>query len=116
MSAFKFAVTATLALALAQPFTGFAAGFGAEMDGPGSNGEPTPATMVADTLIARPLYAAATILGTAVFLVALPFSALGRNVKESANALVVGPAQGLLTRCLGCTQTLQETNVERAAD
>ena len=116
MSAVKFAVTVTLALALAQPVAGFAAGFDTEMDGPSHNSEPTAATMVADALIARPLYAGATLLGTAVFLVALPFSALGGNVERSADELVLGPAHGLLTRCLGCTQTVQEANVERAVD
>lgn len=116
MSAFKFGVTATLAVALAQPFTGFAAGFDTDMYGPGDSGEPTSAEMVADALVARPLYAVATVLGAAVFLVSLPFSALGGNVDESASELVAGPVHGLMTRCLGCTRTVQESNFERAAE
>ena len=42
--------------------------------------------------------------GTAVFVITLPFSALGGNVEESAKALVVGPAKTTFTRCMGCTE------------
>ena len=72
--------------------------------------------MIADALVARPLYLAATALGAAVFVVTLPFSALGGNVKEAGHELVVGPGQGLLTRCLGCARTVQDARVERAIE
>jgi hypothetical protein len=87
-----------------------------EMAGPGVD-EPNGATMIGDALIARPLYAAATAVGAAVFLVTLPFSALGGNVDQAANELVAGPAHGLFTRCLGCTQPVQgDSKVERASE
>ncbi len=119
MSAFKFVITATLAFALAQPLSGFAASFETDMYGPGASTEPTSAEMVGDALVARPLYAVATVAGTAIFIATLPFSALGGNVDRSASQLIVGPARGLMTRCLGCLKTRQEMPVEpveRAAE
>jgi len=113
MSAFKPMVIATLVLSLVQPLSSLAAGFDPEMISPNHGAPPTSGEMVADMLVARPLYAAATVFGTAVFLVSLPFSALGGNVDQAASELVTGPARGLLTRCLGCTQTTQDSNVER---
>lgn len=111
MSAFKLILAAALAVALARP------SMAGEMDmyGPGAD-EPTGARMIGDALVARPLYAAATAFGAAVFLVTLPFSALGGNVDQAANELVAGPAHGLLTRCLGCTQPVQDAYVERATE
>ena len=41
-------------------------------------------------------------LGTAVWIVALPFTALGGNVKKSGEKLVVWPAKNTFVRCLGC--------------
>jgi len=34
--------------------------------------------------------------------VSLPFTALGGNVKQAADVLVVGPAKETFVRCLGC--------------
>ena len=112
MSAFKFVITTALAFALAQPVSGFAASFETDMYGPGASSEPTSAEMVGDALVARPLYAVATVAGTAIFIATLPFSALGGNVDRSASQLIVGPARGLMTRCLGCLKTRQEMPVE----
>ena len=111
MSAFKPILAAVLTVALVRPSIAGEM----EMAGPDVD-QPNGATMIADTLIARPLYAAATAFGAAVFLVTLPFSALGGNVDQAANELVVGPAHGLLTRCLGCTQPVQGAYVERASE
>ena len=58
--------------------------------------------MVADVVVARPLGLLATIGGAAAFVVSLPFSALGGNVPQAADALVVGPAKATFVRCLGC--------------
>jgi len=58
--------------------------------------------MIGDLLFARPLLLAATGVGTGMFLVSLPFSALGGNVEEAANTLVVRPAWQTFVRCLGC--------------
>ena len=65
--------------------------------------EPNGAEMTADLLVARPIGLAATAVGTAVFLVSLPFTMLGGNVAEAGDALVAGPARTTFVRCLGCT-------------
>ncbi len=64
--------------------------------------EPSAEVMAADMLLARPLGVVATVAGTAVFLVSLPFSAAGGNVEQAAKTLVVGPARETFVRCLGC--------------
>jgi len=58
--------------------------------------------MTADLLVARPLGLAITVGGAAVFLVSLPFTAIGGNVAEAGEVLVVGPARSTFVRCLGC--------------
>ena len=69
------------------------------------NQRPTAMAMFGDAVLARPLLLAGTLVGTGLFVVTLPFSALGGNVKEAANTLVVGLAKTTFTRCLGCTET-----------
>jgi hypothetical protein len=64
--------------------------------------EPSGGAMAADLLVARPVLLVTTVVGSAIWLAALPFTALGRNVEESADALVVGPATATFVRCLGC--------------
>ena len=66
---------------------------------------PSAGAMVADAAIARPAGVVLTALGSVAFVVSLPFSALGGNVKEAADQLVVGPAKNTFVRCLGCTST-----------
>ncbi|WNK19721.1 hypothetical protein P1P91_12925 [Halomonas piscis] len=63
---------------------------------------PSGAAMTLDALVARPLLAVATVGGTAVFLVSLPFTALGGGVDEAAETLVKTPAEATFRRCLGC--------------
>ncbi|MEW6078151.1 MAG: hypothetical protein AB1724_10090 [Thermodesulfobacteriota bacterium] len=58
-------------------------------------------TITADFLVCRPLGLAATILGSALFVVSLPFSALGDNIDQVGNILVVEPARFTFTRPLG---------------
>lgn len=60
--------------------------------------------IVADVVIARPLLIAATVIGAGLFVVTLPFSALGGGVKSAGNALVVEPGKAAFVRCLGCTK------------
>jgi len=64
---------------------------------------PSGIDMAADLIIGRPVLLATTIVGSVIWLVALPFSALGGNVEESAQVLVVGPARATFVRCLGCS-------------
>lgn len=63
---------------------------------------PSGAEMAGDALL-RPFLVVATLAGTGIFVVTLPLSLLGGNVKESANALVVYPFNSTFIRCLGCT-------------
>ncbi len=57
--------------------------------------------MLLDTFLLRPLMLVGTVAGTATFLVTLPFSALGGNVSESAETLVLEPAIYTFRRPLG---------------
>ncbi len=57
--------------------------------------------MVADTLIVRPLGLIATVVGGAVFVVSLPFSAIGGNTKPAYDRLVAEPANFTFNRPLG---------------
>ncbi|OUS12518.1 hypothetical protein A9Q89_05630 [Gammaproteobacteria bacterium 53_120_T64] len=74
---------------------------------------PSGLDMAADLLIGRPVLLATTIVGSAIWLVALPFSALGGNIDESAEVLVKGPARATFVRCLGCSaNTYQDKEAE----
>ncbi|MEM9621757.1 MAG: hypothetical protein AAF993_08920 [Pseudomonadota bacterium] len=64
--------------------------------------EPDAYDMTADALVARPFGLVLTTLGAAAFVVSLPFSALGGNVKGAAEQLVIGPGKNTFVRCLGC--------------
>ncbi len=57
--------------------------------------------MVADAVLVRPLGLCAVVLGVGLFIISLPFSALGKNVKEAGQKLVVAPAKFTFTRPLG---------------
>jgi hypothetical protein len=59
--------------------------------------------MMGDLIIARPMLVALTAIGTAAFVVSLPFTALGGNVKEAGRSLVLDPGKEAFVRCLGCT-------------
>jgi hypothetical protein len=63
--------------------------------------EITGSTMTADLILVRPLGIVATVLGCAVFVVSLPFSALGHNTKQASQKLVKEPAKFTFTRPLG---------------
>lgn len=62
--------------------------------------------IVADAVIVRPGWFVATVAGTAIFVVTLPFAAMSRSVDKTANSLVVKPAQATFTRPLGDFSTL----------
>jgi hypothetical protein len=57
--------------------------------------------MAADFFIVRPLGIVTSVLGTAVFIVSLPFSALGGNTKTACRKLVQEPVKFTFTRPLG---------------
>jgi len=60
-----------------------------------------PAAMVIDVLVARPITFAATIVGSALFVVSLPIAATSHSVKDAAQTLVAAPAKDTFTRPLG---------------
>jgi len=57
--------------------------------------------VAADTLIVRPVCLAATVIGSALFIVSLPIAAISKSIKPAAHALVVAPARATFTRPLG---------------
>jgi hypothetical protein len=57
--------------------------------------------MVVDIVIMRPLGLAATVIGTALTIVALPFTIPTGSVGDSARELIVKPAQYTFKRPLG---------------
>jgi hypothetical protein len=63
--------------------------------------EPSSAIMVADFFVARPIGLASLILGTAAFIVSSPFSALGDNIDQAYNLMIVDPAVYTFKRPLG---------------
>ncbi len=65
--------------------------------------QPSGGAMVVDALVARPLLIVATAAGTGLFLVSLPFTALGGGVGSTAETLIKTPAEAAFRRCLGCT-------------
>ncbi|MGO1499814.1 MAG: hypothetical protein ACTHWH_00850 [Marinobacter sp.] len=66
---------------------------------------PSALAMAGDAVFVRPVLLATTIVGSAVYLVSLPFSLLGGNAEEAGDVLVVGPAKATFVRCLGCTKS-----------
>jgi hypothetical protein len=68
----------------------------------GDMGEPaTSGTMLADTVLVRPLTLVGTAVGVVAFVVTLPFSALGGNVDDAGRILVLDPAKYTFVRPLG---------------
>ncbi len=61
-------------------------------------------SIVADVVIARPLLIAATVIGAGLFVVTLPFTAMGGGIGRTGHALVVEPGKAAFVRCLGCTR------------
>ena len=62
--------------------------------------------VVGDLALVRPGCFLVTVVGTAVFTVALPFAAMSGSVHETADTLVVHPAEATFTRPLGDFTTL----------
>jgi hypothetical protein len=69
-----------------------------------------PMTVAADVLVVRPVCLVATVIGSAVFVVALPAAAISKSVKKTANTLVAKPANATFTRPLGDMDALTDKN------
>lgn len=63
--------------------------------------QPTGAEVVIDLVITRPLGLVATAAGTAIFIVALPFTIPSKSVKLSARKLIADPFNYTFRRPLG---------------
>ena len=63
--------------------------------------------MTVDFLFVRPMGVFSVVFGTAIFIVSLPFSALGGNAGSAAKKLVADPFNYTFTRKLGYFQELK---------
>ena len=61
-----------------------------------------------DLAVVRPGCFVATVGGTALFVLALPFAAMSRTVKKTAHSLVVVPARATFTRPVGDFTSLED--------
>ena len=94
-------LASTLMLTAMVPMTAFA--------GSSSQDRPGEMAMIADSLIARPVLFASTVVGAGLWLVTSPFSLLGGNVGEAGEVLVLNPGKNTFVRCLGCTPAQHES-------
>ena len=91
---FKHVIVLLTALALAAvPCTSCLAGLDQDDD--------VTAGKMASEIVVRPLGASATIIGGTIFILTLPFSALGGNTKPAYDYLVVDPFKFTFNRPLG---------------
>ncbi len=60
-----------------------------------------PTAVAADALLGRPLCFAATVVGSAIFVVSLPVAIPSKSVHSAAETLVVKPARATFIRPLG---------------
>ena len=67
-----------------------------------------PLEAAADAIVVRPACLVATVVGSAVFVVALPAALFSKSVKQTANTLVVKPANATFTRPLGDMDALKD--------
>jgi hypothetical protein len=67
-----------------------------------------PMEVAADAIVVRPACLVATAVGSVVFVVALPWAALSKSVKKTADMLVVKPANATFTRPMGDVDALKE--------
>jgi hypothetical protein len=63
--------------------------------------------VAADVIIARPCWLVATVVGTGLFIVALPVAAMSKSVNKTARTLVGKPAEATFTRPLGDFSTVE---------
>jgi hypothetical protein len=62
---------------------------------------------ITDVALVRPGCFLATLLGSVVFVVALPIAATSGSIKSTADTLVVSPAQATFTRPIGDFSTIE---------
>lgn len=62
---------------------------------------PSAGSMTYDLLVMRPLGAVATVLGSAVFVLSIPFTAISDTIPTATEKLVTDPYHFTVTRPLG---------------
>jgi hypothetical protein len=67
----------------------------------------SPEAIVADAFLVRPFCLCATVVGSALWVVILPASAISKSVDKTADALVKGPARATFTRPMGRLSSLR---------
>ena len=65
-------------------------------------------TAMADVAVVRPGCFIATVVGSAFFVVALPFAAMSKSIKKTARTLVIKPAKATFTRPVGDMDALSD--------
>ena len=92
----------TLVVVIAVTLVFTSTGFSAFAQGELELDNKAPAeSMVMDFCLMRPLGIGATVVGTAFFIVSLPFSALGRNTGPAWDKMVADPFNFTFARPLG---------------
>jgi hypothetical protein len=69
-----------------------------------------PLTVATDAVLIRPACLVATVLGSAIFVVALPVATISKSVKKTAHTLIAKPAKATFTRPLGDMDALLDTD------
>ena len=62
---------------------------------------------ITDVALVRPGCFVATLMGSVVFVVALPIAAISHSIRSTADTLVIGPAQATFTRPIGDFSTIE---------
>lgn len=91
----------SLAMVLAVAFTGLPAAAMERGRAVQPSHGPSAAAMAVDAVLGRPFGLAATVVGTGLFFVSLPFSILGGNSDKAFEKLVVAPGRFTFARPLG---------------
>ncbi len=73
---------------------------------------PHGADMAGDLFIVRPATAGITVIGTAVWLVSLPFTLIGGNAGEAGKTLIVEPFSYTFARPLGHMEQLTWSDMD----
>ena len=75
---------------------------------PASAGEDKSLDALFDVALVRPGCFVATVGGTALFVVALPFAAMSKSVKKTAHTLIVYPSKATFTRPVGDFTSIED--------
>ena len=78
--------------------------------------QPGLLAMYTDLLVLRPLGLITTVIGSAAYVVSLPFTAPTGGLKMAGKTLVAEPAMFTFARCLGCTRTGYYRSAEEAEE